>query len=162
MSALLLRWGSYRWARNLWVLIVYLFFFPVMLPSVVPRLAIDSAMSVSWCLETSLFKTPFPGQSSVPISCVSFFLSFIFFPTSFRRQWAAFLGVWCPLLAFRSCFVEFTQRLNVLLMNLWGEKVVSPSYSSAILGPPPKIVLLRKILSLKKFLSITTVCIFGW
>ena len=70
-------------------------------------------------------------------------LSFIFFPTSFRRQWAAFLGAWCPLLAFRSCFVEFTQRLNVLLMNFygWGEKVVSPSYSSAILGPPPILVL---------------------
>ena len=41
---------------------------------------------------------------------------------SFKRQWAAFLGVWCPLLAFRSCFVEFTQCWNVLLMNLWGRK----------------------------------------
>ena len=51
-----------------------------------------------------------------------FFLSFIFFPTSFRRQWAAFLGAWCPLPAFRSCFVAFTQHLNVLLMNLWQRK----------------------------------------
>ena len=51
-----------------------------------------------------------------------FFLSFIFFPISFRRQWAAFLGAWCPLPAFRSCFVEFTQRSNVVLMNLWGRK----------------------------------------
>ena len=41
---------------------------------------------------------------------------------SYRRQWAAFLGVWCPLPAFRSCFVDFTQRLNVLLMSLWGRK----------------------------------------
>ena len=49
------------------------------------------------------------------------FLSFIFCPTSFRRQWAAFLGAWCPLPAFRSCFVEFAQHSNVLLMNLWGE-----------------------------------------
>ena len=43
-SALLLRWGSYRRARNVRVLIVYLFFLPVMLPSVLPRLGIDSAV----------------------------------------------------------------------------------------------------------------------
>ena len=55
VSALLLRWGSYCWAPNLWALIIYLFFLPVMLPSVLPRLATDSAVSVSWCLETSLF-----------------------------------------------------------------------------------------------------------
>ena len=60
------------------------------------------------------------GAPSLPL--LSLFLSFIFFPTSFRRHWAAFLGAWCPLQAFRSCFVGFTQRLNVLLMNLWGRK----------------------------------------
>ena len=36
----------YRWASNLWVLINYLFFLPVMLPSVLPRLATDSAVRV--------------------------------------------------------------------------------------------------------------------
>ena len=64
-SALLLRWGSYHWARNLWVLIIYLFFLPVMLPSVVPRLATDSAVRVFpgvW--KPLFFKTPFPGPSS--------------------------------------------------------------------------------------------------
>ena len=44
VSALLVCWGSYHWASNLWVLIIYLFFFPVMLPSVLPRLATDSAV----------------------------------------------------------------------------------------------------------------------
>ena len=43
-SALLLRWGSYRRACNLRVLIVYLFFLPVMLPSVLPRLGTNSAV----------------------------------------------------------------------------------------------------------------------
>ena len=38
--------GSYPWARNLWVLVIYLFFLPIMLPSVVPRLATDSAVRV--------------------------------------------------------------------------------------------------------------------
>ena len=130
-SALLLRWGSYRWARNLWVLIIYLFFLSVILLSEVPRLATDSAMSVSWCLETSLFlRLPsWDGDPSLPL--LSLFLSFIFFPTSFWRQWAGFLGAWCPLPTFRSCFVEFSQRLNVLLMNLWGRKC------SPRLTPPP-------------------------
>jgi len=35
---------SYRRARNVRVLIVYLFFLPVMLPSVLPRLGTDSAV----------------------------------------------------------------------------------------------------------------------
>ena len=43
-SALLLRWGSYHRARNLRVLIVYLFFLPVMLPSVLPKLGTDLAV----------------------------------------------------------------------------------------------------------------------
>ena len=48
--------------------------------------------SVSWCLETSLFvRLPsWDGALSLPL--LSPFLSFIFFPTSFQRQWAAFLG----------------------------------------------------------------------
>ena len=38
--------GSYLWARNLWVLIMYLFSLPIMLPSVFPRIARDSAVRV--------------------------------------------------------------------------------------------------------------------
>ena len=38
--------GRYRWAHNLWALIIYLFLLPVMLPSVLPRLATDSAVRV--------------------------------------------------------------------------------------------------------------------
>ena len=63
-SALLLHWGSYRWARNLWGLIIYLIFLPVMLPSVVPRLATDSAVRVFY-LETSLFLR-FPSWDGAP------------------------------------------------------------------------------------------------
>ena len=46
VSVLLLCWGSYRWACNLWVLIIYLFFLPVMLPSVLPRLGTDLTVRV--------------------------------------------------------------------------------------------------------------------
>ena len=121
-SALLLHWGSYSWARNLWVLIIYLFSSWLCCPLWFQ----GSPQTRQWeCLlvfgNFSLFKTPFPGGSSVPTSFVSFFVFYIF-PTSFWRQWAGFLGAWCPLPAFRSCFVDFTHCLNVLLMNLLGRK----------------------------------------
>ena len=68
----------------------------------------------------SSFTTPSPGQVSVPNSFVS--LSFIFCPTSFWREWAAFLGAWCPPPVFRTCFLEFAQQSNEFLMNLWGRR----------------------------------------
>ena len=54
-----------------------------------------------------------------------------------------FSGCLMSSASIRSCFVEFAQCLNVLLINLWGEKVVSLSYSSAILGLPPNLALLK-------------------
>ena len=67
-----------------------LFFLPVMLPSVVPRLATDSAVRVFpgvWKLLSFLKR--FPSQDGAPsLPLLSLFLSFTFF----RRQWAAFLG----------------------------------------------------------------------
>ena len=74
------------------VLIIYLFFLSVMLPSEVPRLTTDPPVSVSWCLETSLFfKTPFPGGSSVPTSFVSLFI-FSIFSYFLSKTMAASLG----------------------------------------------------------------------
>ena len=121
LSALLLCWESYHWARNLWVLITYLFSLPVMLLSVLPRLATDSAVRVFpgvWKLLSFLRLPSWEGALSLPL--LPLFLSFIVFPTSFQRQWATFLGALCPPPAFRSCFVKFAQHSNVLSMNLWG------------------------------------------
>ena len=70
--------GSYHWARNLWVVIIYLFFLPLMLPSEVPSLATDSPVKVFpgvWKL-LSVLRPP-------SLSLLSLFLSFIFIPTSF-------------------------------------------------------------------------------
>ena len=83
-SVLLLRWGSYGWARNLWVLIIYLFFLPVMLPYVVPRLATDLPVRVFpdvWKL-LSFLRLP-SRDRSLNLPLLSLFLSFIFFLTSF-------------------------------------------------------------------------------
>src|SRR5574341_149598 len=93
-SALLLRWGSYRRALNLRVLIVYLFFPPcyVALCASKARHRFGSE-KVSWCLETSLFLR-FPsrdGALSLPL--LSLFFPLIFFPTSFRRVGLLF---WVP------------------------------------------------------------------
>ena len=77
---------------------------------------------VSWCLETSPLLWLLPQDISPSLTLLSVFLSSILCPTSFQRQWTAFLGTWCPLPTFRSCFVEFTQHSNVLSMNLWGRK----------------------------------------
>ena len=64
-----------------------------------------------------LLKLP-SRDGSLSLALLSLFLSFIFCPTSLQRQWVAFLGAWCPLLAIRSCFVKFAQCSIVLSMNL--------------------------------------------
>ena len=64
----------------------------------------------------------------------------------FWRQWSAFLVAWCPLPAYRSCFVEFVWHWNVLLRNLWGRK-----WSSRPI-PPPSFPIFRETLFLKKYL----------
>ena len=90
---------------------------------------------VSWCLETSLFLR-FPSRDGTPsLPLLSLFFVFNIFSYLLSRSWVAFLGAWCPLPAFRSCFVEFTRRLNALLMNLWGRKC-SPRPT-----PPPSWLL---------------------
>ena len=86
-------WGSYNWTCNLWVLIIYLFFFPVMLSSVVPSLATDLTVRVFPRVWKLLFKTPFPGWSSIPTSFVSFFVFYIFFLPPFEDNGLLF---WVP------------------------------------------------------------------
>ena len=138
MSVLLLCWGSYRWAHNLWVLIIYLFFLLVMLPSVVPRLATDSSVSLVFpgVWKLLFFKTPFPGWSSFPTSFVSLFIFYSFSYLLLKTMGcssgclmssASIQKLFCGICsAFKCSFNEFVE-----------EKVVSLSYSSAILGPPP-------------------------
>ena len=94
-----------------------------------------SSKNVSWCLETSLFLklSSQDGAPSLPLLSLSF-LSYIF-PTSFSKTMGCFSGClmssasiqlfWGFYSAFECSFDEFV-----------GEKVISPSYSSTILGPP--------------------------
>ena len=93
VSALLFRWGSYCWARKLLLLIIYLFFLPVMLPSVLPKLATDLAARMFPGVWKPLFlrvssrdRIPFPGRSSLPTSFVSFFVLLYFFLPIFEAN----------------------------------------------------------------------------
>ena len=136
-SALLLCWGSYCWARNLWGLIIYLFFLPVMLPSVVPRLTTDSAVRVFPDVWKPLFsKTPFPGQSSIPTSFVSLFVFYIF-SYLLSKTMGCFSGCLMSSAGIQKLFCGIYSAFKCSFDEFVGEKVVSPSYSSAILGPPP-------------------------
>ena len=138
-SVLLFRWGSYCWACNLLVLIIYLFFLPVMLPSVLPRLASDSAARVFpgvWKLLS--FKSPFPGRSSLPTSFVSLFVFYIFFYL-FLKTMICFSGRLMSSASIQKLFCEVHSALKCSFDEFVREKVVSPSYSSAILGPPLQV-----------------------
>ena len=102
-----------------------------MLPSLVPRLATDSAVRMFPVWKLLFFKTPFLGRISIPTAFVSLFifyiLSYLLSKTmgclsgclmSSASMQKLFCGVY---LAFKCSFDEFVR-----------EKVVSPSYSSAI------------------------------
>ena len=89
--------------------------------------------SVSWCLETSLFKTPFPGQSSLPTSFVSFFFVFYIFTYLFSKTMSCFSGCLMFSAGIQKLFCELYSAFKCSFDEFVGEKVVSPSYSSAIL-----------------------------
>ena len=142
MSVLLLHWGSYRWACNLWVLIIYLYFFPVILPSEIPRLATDPSERVfpgAWKLLSFL---RFLGWVSVPPFCLSFYL-LCFFPYLLSKTMGCLSGCLMSSASIQKLFCEIYSAFKCSFHEFVGEKVVSPSYSSAILGPPPNLALLK-------------------
>ena len=97
--------------------------------------------SVYWCLEASLFKTPFPGrdrclgQSSLPNFFVSFFVFYIF-SYLFLKTMICFSGCLMSSASIQKLFCGIYSVLKCSFDEFVGEKVVSLSYSSAILGPP--------------------------
>ena len=77
--------------------------------------------SVSWCLETSLFLR-LPSQDRAPsLPLLSLFV-FYFFSYLLLKTMGSFSECLMSSASVQKLFVEFTQGLNVLLMNLWGRK----------------------------------------
>ena len=129
--------GSYCWARNLWVLIIYLFFPPSYVAlwgsKACHRLTSES---VSWCLETSpFFKTPLPGRISIPTSFVSLFIFYIFSYLLLKTM-GCFSGCLMSSASIQKLFCGIFSAFKCSFDEFVGEKMVSPSYSSTILGPP--------------------------
>ena len=107
-----------------------------MLPSVVPRLATDLAVRVFpgvW--NFSLCKTPFPGWSSIPTSFVSLFVFYIF-SYLLSKTMGCFSGCLMSSTGIQKLFCGIYSVFKCSFDEFVGEKVVSPSYSSTILGPP--------------------------
>ena len=96
--------------------------------------------SVSWCLETSLFKTPFPGWSSVPPSFVSFFVFYIF-SYLLSKTMGCFSGCLMSSACIQKLFCGIYSAFKCSFDEFVGEKAVSLSYSSAILAPPWEVLL---------------------
>ena len=94
-----------------------------------------SSESVSWCLETSLFfRLPsWDGAPSLPL--LSLFLSYIF-SYLFLKTTSCFSGCLMSSAGIQKLFCGIYSALKCSFDEFVGEKVVSPSYSSTILGPP--------------------------
>ena len=140
----------------------YLFIFP---PSYVAlcaskarhRLGSESASS---CLETSrFFKTPFPGWSSIPTSFVSFFVFYIF-SYLLLKTLGCFSGCLMSSAGIQKLFCGIYSAFKCSFDEFVGEKVVSLSYSSAILGPPPLSRLVFILSFLNEFFSFIPLPVF--
>ena len=112
-----------------------------MLPSVFSRLATYSAGRVFPGVWKPLFlkfpsqdRLPFPEQSSLPTSFVSFFIFYIF-SYLFLKTMICFSGCLMSCASIQKWFCGVCSALKCSFEEFVREKVVSPSYSSAILGP---------------------------
>ena len=132
-SALLLCWGSYHWTRNLWVLII----FPPCYIALCASKALHrlSSESVSWCLETSLFLR-LPSWDRAPsLPLLSHFFVFYIFSYLFSKTMSWFSGYLMSSASIQKLLCGIYSAFKCSFDEFVGEKVVSPYYSSAILGP---------------------------
>ena len=95
----------------------------------------------------SLFKTPFPGRNSVPPSFVSFFVFYIF-SYLLSKTMGCFSGCLMSSAGIQKLFCGIYSTFKCSFDEFVGEKVFSPSYSSAILAPPSCLCFL--------------ICCLGW
>ena len=92
--------------------------------------------SASWCLETSLFLR-LPSQDGVPsLPLLSLFFVFYIFSYLFSKTMSCFSGCLMSSAGIQKLYCGIYSALKCSFDEFVGEKVVSPSYSSAILGPP--------------------------
>ena len=93
--------------------------------------------NVSWCLETSLFlRRPFwVGAPSLPL--LSLFFVFYIFSYLLSKTMSCFSGCLMYSAGIQKLFCGIYSAFKCSFDEFVVEKVFSPSYSSAILAPPP-------------------------
>jgi len=118
---------------------IYLFIFP---PSYVALCGSKAhhrlgSESVFWCLETSLFLRLPSCDGALSLPLLSLFLSFIFFSYLLSKTMGCFSGCLMSSASIQKLFCGIYSAFKCSFDEFVEEKVVSPSYSSAILGLPP-------------------------
>ena len=116
----------------------YLFFLLVRLPSEIQKLLLPvRGFPGVWKLPL-LLMTPFPGRVSIPSS---FFSIFIFYILSYLllKTVGCFSGCLMSSASDQKLFCTVCSAFKCSFDEFVGEKVVSLSYSSAILAPPSRI-----------------------
>ena len=95
-----------------------------------------SSKSVSCCLETSLFLR-LPSWDRAPsLPLLSHFFVFYIFSYPFLKTIGCFSGCLMSSAGIQKLFCGIYSAFKCSFNEFVGEKVVSPSYSSTILGPP--------------------------
>ena len=94
----------------------------------------------------SLFKTPFPGQDSLPgtelpLYLLCLFFHLLYFSYLFLKTMICFSRCLMSSAGIQKLFCGICSALKCSFDEFVGETVVSPSYSFAILGPPLAVVL---------------------
>ena len=117
----------------------YLFIFP---PSYVALCGSKAhhrlcSESVSWCLETYLFLRLPSWDRALSLPLLSLFWSFIFFSYLLLKTLGCFSGCLMSFAGIQKLFCEIYSAFKCSFDEFVGEKVVSPSYFSTILGLPP-------------------------
>ena len=95
-----------------------------------------SSESVSWCLETSLFLRLLPGMELCPSPLLSLFC-LLYFSYLLSKTMGCFSGCLMSSAGIQKLFCGFYSAFKCSFDELVGEKVVSLSNSSAIIGPSP-------------------------
>ena len=114
-----------------------------MLPSEVPRLSTDSLVRVFpgvWKLLSFLRLPSWDGAPSLPL--LSLFLSFYIFAYLLSKTMGCFSGCVMSSAGIQKLFCGIYSVFKCSFDEFVGEKVVSLSYSSAILGLPPKLLII--------------------
>ena len=91
---------------------------------------------VSLCLETSVFLRLPSQDRALSLPLLSLFLSYIFLPTFFEDM-GCFSGCLMSSARMQKMFCGIYSVFKCSFVEFVGEKVLSPSYSSTILAPPP-------------------------